>query len=289
MNLGAIDIGSNAVRLLIQETTETPGVFRKISLTRVPLRLGEDVFSGGKISKEKAKSLVKVMKAFRLLMEVNDVVRYRACATSAMREAVNGEAVADLIRENAKIPLELISGKEEANLIFSNFHSADLSDSKTYLYIDVGGGSTEVTLIKNNERIKSSSFKLGTVRILKNKVDEAEWKRAKDFVKSVVKEENEIITIGTGGNINRIYKETRHSFGEMVSYDEIKKIVDLVGSYTFEERINKLKLKPDRADVIIPAGKIYLTLMKSAKSKKMIVPKVGLSDGIIYNLSKELA
>jgi len=285
LKLAAIDIGSNAVRLLIQEAIEGEvESFRKISLTRVPIRLGEDVFSNGKISKQKIKSLIKIMKAFRLLMEVNGVEKYRACATSAMREAENGEVVRQLIVEETKIPLELISGEEEADLIFSNFHTAELTKQKTYLYIDVGGGSTEITLIKNNNRIKSYSFKLGTVRILKGKVDESLWKSAKDFVKNLVKEEEEVITIGTGGNINRIYKESRHSFGEMVSYTEIKKIVDLIGSYSYENRIKILKLKPDRADVIMPAGMIYLTLMKAAKSSKMIVPKVGLSDGIIYNL-----
>lgn len=286
MKFGAIDIGSNAVRLLIEEVTGTDTkTFSKISLTRVPLRLGEDVFTNGLISKQKAKALIKVMKAFRLLMDVNGVETFRACATSAMREAENGEEIRKAIVLEAKIPLELITGEEEADLIFSNFHTAGLSKNTTYLYIDVGGGSTEITLIKKNKRIKSHSFKLGTVRLLKGKVDESEWKLAKDFVKGVAREEDEIITIGTGGNINRIYKESKHSFGEMVEYDEIKKIVNLIASYNFEDRIQKLKLKPDRADVILPAGEIYLTLMKAAKSNLMIVPKVGLSDGIIYNLA----
>ncbi len=289
MILAAIDIGSNAVRLLIEEAVDTGEekiYFRKISLTRVPLRLGEDVFGKGYISQDKAKKLIKTLKAFRYLMDVNDVSHFRACATSAMREAKNGREIAQQIAQKANIYLEIISGSEEADIIFTNFHTANLKPDQYYIYIDVGGGSTEVSLIKNNKKINSKSFKLGTVRMLQNKVNDEVWEKAKKWVDDLNIKGN-VIAIGTGGNINRIYKESVHSFGETIAYDEIKSIVDTIAQYSYEDRVKKLKLKPDRADVIIPAGKIYLFFMKEAGAKKMIVPKVGLADGIIYNLYQE--
>ena len=289
MILAAIDIGSNAVRLLIEEAVDTGEekiYFRKISLTRVPLRLGEDVFGKGYISQDKAKKLIKTLKAFRYLMDVNDVSHFRACATSAMREAKNGREIAQQIAQKANIYLEIISGSEEADIIFTNFHTANLKPDQYYIYIDVGGGSTEVSLIKNNKKINSKSFKLGTVRMLQNKVNDEVWEKAKKWVDDLNIKGN-VIAIGTGGNINRIYKESVHSFGETIEYDEIKSIVDTISQYSYEDRVKKLKLKPDRADVIIPAGKIYLFFMKEAGAKKMIVPKVGLADGIIYNLYQE--
>lgn len=294
MKLAAIDVGSNAVRLLIEEAIKkdinSPGhYFKKISLTRIPIRLGEDVFSGGKISEEKARKMVKAMKAFRLLMEVNEVEVFRACATSAMREAINGKEVQKKVKKEAKINLELISGEEEADLIFSNLDNSnfELDKTKTYLYIDVGGGSTEVTLIKKGERVRSYSFRLGSVRLLKNKVPDFVWEDACKKIKKMVKEEKNVIAIGTGGNINRIFKESRLRFGEEIKASEITKIVNEIEGYTYEDRIRKLKLKPDRADVIVPAGKIYTTFMKAGNSKTMIVPKVGLSDGIISKLYAE--
>ena len=289
MILAAIDIGSNAVRLLIEEAVDTGEekiYFRKISLTRVPLRLGEDVFCIFYISQDKAKKLIKTLKAFRYLMDVNDVSHFRACATSAMREAKNGREIAQQIAQKANIYLEIISGSEEADIIFTNFHTANLKPDQYYIYIDVGGGSTEVSLIKNNKKINSKSFKLGTVRMLQNKVNDEVWEKAKKWVDDLNIKGN-VIAIGTGGNINRIYKESVHSFGETIAYDEIKSIVDTIAQYSYEDRVKKLKLKPDRADVIIPAGKIYLFFMKEAGAKKMIVPKVGLADGIIYNLYQE--
>ena len=286
MILAAIDIGSNAVRLLIEEvvvTGKNKQYFRKISLTRVPLRLGEDVFGKGKISDDKAKKLIKTLKAFRYLMDVNEVEHFRACATSAMREAKNGKEIRKLIKKKADIDLEIIRGSEEADIIFANFHTAKLSPTQGYLYIDVGGGSTEVSLIKNNKRVKSKSFPLGTVRILKGKVDDKVWTEAQNWIEELNITED-IIAIGTGGNINRIYKESVHSFGEKITYNEIEEIVQHISTYSYEDRIKKLKLKPDRADVIIPAGKIYLSFMNQVKATEMIVPKVGLADGIIYQL-----
>ncbi len=292
MRLAAIDIGSNAVRLLIEEAIKTGSkehYFKKISLTRVPIRLGEDVFSSGSISDDKAKKLVKAVKAFRFLMEANDVEVFRACATSAMREAINGKDVQKLIKKNAKLNVELISGEEEADLIFGNFDNSnfELEKTKTYLYIDVGGGSTEVTLIKRGERVDSYSFRLGSVRLLKDRVPEFVWDDAYKKIRKLVKDEKDVISIGTGGNINRIFKESRHRFGEKIKVSEINKVVSEIEAYSYEDRIRKLKLKPDRADVIVPAGKIYSTFMKAGNSKSMIVPKVGLSDGIISKLYAE--
>jgi exopolyphosphatase/guanosine-5'-triphosphate,3'-diphosphate pyrophosphatase len=291
MKFAAIDIGSNALRLLIQESRVTKRgehYFRKIGLTRVPLRLGAEVFSKGVISDKNAGKLVKVLSAFRLLMEVNDVKHYRGCATSAMREAENGDAIIKQIKDVANIDIELISGEEEANLIIGNFKSSNIDKSKVYLYIDVGGGSTEVSLIKDSERVKSYSFNLGTVRLLKNKVDKSVWNDAKAKVSEMIGKEKDIISIGTGGNINTIYKESIHSFGTPIQYSEIKKIVKHIDEHSFEERITKLRLKPDRADVIIPAGRIYTTIMKAANSQSMIVPKVGLSDGMITKMHADL-
>lgn len=288
MILAAIDIGSNAVRLLIEEvevTGENEQYFRKISLTRVPLRLGEDVFGEGKISLDKSNKLVKTLKAFRYLMEVNEVQHFRACATSAMREAENGDAIRKLIQKEANIDLEIIRGSDEAELILANFNTANLSPTQTYLYIDVGGGSTEVSLLKNKKKINSKSFQLGTVRLLQGTASESIWEEAKGWVENLELNES-VIAIGTGGNINRLYKESIHSFGEKIKYEEIDAIVKHIASYSYEERIKKLKLKPDRADVIIPAGKIYLSFMKHVNAIEMIVPKVGLADGIIYNLFK---
>ena len=287
MNFGAIDIGSNAVRLLIRKSCfdkDGKHYFQKISLTRVPIRLGEDVFASGVIPEEKISKLIKTMKSFRLLMDVNEVDAYRAVATSAMREAKNGEEVLKKVIKESKIKLELISGEEEADLLFTNFNKSGLSKSKTYLYIDVGGGSTEVTLIKNNKRVQSYSFKIGSVRLLKGKVDEAIWIDAKKKIDKMTQGIRGLVAIGTGGNINRIYKESRHSFGEAIYLDEIKNIVSFIGKHSIEERITKLKLKPDRADVIVPAGKIYTTFMSASGAERMMVPKVGLSDGIINQL-----
>lgn len=286
MKLAAIDIGSNAVRLLIEEVVvinNGENFFRKISLTRVPIRLGEDVFGDGKITEEKKERLVKTIEAFKLLMQVNGVSHYRACATSAMREAKNGNEIKKYILDKVGVNIEIIHGYEEAELIFENFKNSKLPDGQAYLYIDVGGGSTEISLIKDKKKLKSKSFKLGTVRLLQGKAPESVWVECEKWLKDLKIKEN-VIAIGTGGNINRIFKENNHQFGKNITYQEIKSIVNEIEKYSYEERVNTLRLKPDRADVIIPAGKIYLTIMKNAKINEMIVPKVGLADGIIFDL-----
>ena len=287
MKLAAIDIGSNAIRLLIKRVVIDKKLVNtnKILLLRVPLRLGEDVFKEGRILDDKREKLLKVIASFKLLMEVNEVDDYRACATSAMREAKNGIEVRDYIYSMSEVYIDLIDGEEEASLIFSNWKTAGLSIKKTYLYVDVGGGSTEVTLLKNGQRIKSRSFKIGAVRLLKSTVKDAVWKKLKDFIISVVHEQENVLTIGTGGNISKIFKVSGIKANGFISYHDIEGIVNAMESFELKERIEKFNLKPNRADVIVFAGKIYLYVMRSAGSTNMLVPKMGLGDGIINELT----
>jgi len=286
---GAIDIGSNAGRLLIGNVVEEDGMasIKKFSLTRVPLRLGEDVFTDKKISPARVKMLIKTLKAYKHLMDVYDIVDYRACATSAMREAENRKEILEEIKKETGIKLEIIAGEEEAELIFSTINTMKFERNKSYLYIDVGGGSTEVSLLENGERKKSKSFKIGTLRILKGKVDEKRWLELKDWVKTLNPEHKQILAIGTGGNINRMLKINRSEDDNSISYSDIKRIQTHIASYSLNDRINKLGLRPDRADVIVPAADIYLAVMRYADVTQMLVPKVGLSDGIIYELYKK--
>lgn len=285
MLLGAIDIGSNAGRLMIGEVQngKNKASIKKITLVRVPLRLGEDVFEDKKISKKRLKMLIKTLKAYKLLLDVYNVEKYRACATSALREADNRKEVLQSVLEETGINLELIEGEEEADLILSNFFTQDLDQKKSYLYIDVGGGSTEVSLIENGAKVSGKSFKMGTLRILKEKVPDKRWVEMKDWVKDLNPNHHEILAVGTGGNINRILKLNK-STKNIISYDDIKKTQAHVASYTFEDRIQKLGLRPDRADVILPAADIYLAVMRYAGVEQMMVPKIGLSDGILFDL-----
>jgi exopolyphosphatase/guanosine-5'-triphosphate,3'-diphosphate pyrophosphatase len=286
LKFAAIDIGSNAIRLLIEEVYLDNGEYHieKVSLTRVPVRLGQDVFTKGKISKEKIEQLINTMFAFYFLMDVHDVKIVRACATSAMREAKNRKAVIKKIKESTQIDIEILSGDEEANLIFSNYFTQNLDVNANYLYIDVGGGSTELTLIKGGKRIKGESFEVGTVRMLSNAVDNKVWERARRWIQSSLKENEKITAIGTGGNINTLFKIAGKKPSQTISLDEISVLHDSISALTFDQRITKMRMKPDRADVIIPACNIYLRLMGYAKIQNMLVPKIGLSDGIILDL-----
>ena len=287
MKLAAIDIGSNAIRLLIKRFLIEKGALKtsKILLLRVPLRLGEDVFKEGRILADKSEKLLKVMQSFKLLMEVNEVFDYRACATSAMREAKNGIEVRDFIHFQSEVFIDLISGEEEASLIFSNWKTSGLSLGKTYLYVDVGGGSTEITLLKNGQRITSRSFKVGAVRLLKSTVKDKVWNDLKDFIESIVNVNDNVISVGSGGSITKIFKQSNHQPHDFISYNEIEGFVQSMASFELEERIEKFNLKPNRADVIVLAGEIYLFVMKSAGSTNMIVPKMGVGDGIINRLA----
>ena len=286
MKFAAIDIGSNAVRLLIEEVHFSADSFHieKVSFTRVPIRLGADVFENGVISEEKQTQLIKTMKAFWYLMDVHQIEHFRACATSAMREAENRQLVIEHVKNQANIDIEVIDGDEEAQLIFSNFFTQDVDPTGDYLYIDVGGGSTEVTLIKNGQKVMARSFAIGTVRILKGKVSKKRWVEARSWIHELVKKEDDLIGIGTGGNINKLFKLSGKKPYETLTPDEIKEMYDYLKSFSFEQRIIKLRLKPDRADVILPAAEIYYNFMDFAGVSKILVPKIGLSDGIILQL-----
>ncbi len=290
MNFAAIDIGSNAIRLLISNVYEVNNlpVFRKITLIRVPIRLGEDVFSGGRISDKNITRLVKAMAAFKNLIEVYDVISYKACATSAMRDAINKEEVLQRVKEEAGINIHVIGGKLEAEIIFSNHVTDFLDDKNAYLYIDIGGGSVELTLTVKNKRIASQSFNLGTIRQLKDNAPKEEWANLKKWVKNYTKGFKPLIAIGTGGNINKLNRLINvKDFDNPIPLKKLKETDQFLNSYTLQERIEILKLNPDRADVIIPASKTVINIMKIAGINKMMVPQLGLSDGIVHLLYEE--
>lgn len=287
MIYGAIDIGSNAGRLLIGNVVEkNKGVsVKKILLTRVPLRLGEEVFTEKRISKERIKKLIKTLKAYKNLMDVYEVKGFRAVATSAMREAENRKEIVKEVKAETGIELEIIDGDTEAEIILSTFFTQKQEKDKSYLYIDVGGGSTEISLLKNSEKLASKSFKIGTIRILKEKVADERWIEMKDWVKNLNMHGN-TMAVGTGGNINRILKINKGQTNIM-TYADLKKVQAYIASYTLEDRVNVLGLRPDRADVIIPASDIYLAVMKYAGVNDILIPKMGLTDGLIYSLHKK--
>ncbi|MFD1255483.1 exopolyphosphatase [Mucilaginibacter terrae] len=286
MRYAAIDTGSNAVRLLIADTTEDNGklTFKKNTLIRVPLRLGDDAFLQQHISDKKANDLVKTMAAFKNLMDVYKVNDYMACATSAMREAKNGPEIIKRIKEEANLDLEIIHGEREASIIYASHTSIDLDESKTYLYIDVGGGSTELSLFDDGELIASQSFNIGTIRILDNQDKDETWKEMQDFVRKHTKPFKMLYGVGTGGNINKLFKMSDEKEGEPLSYVKLKSLYSYLSSYSLKDRINVLKLNQDRADVIIPACEIYTSVMKWANIKQIYVPSVGMADGIIQTL-----
>lgn len=283
----AIDIGSNAVRLLISniiEETSKPVRFKKSSLVRVPIRLGEDVFINNEISPENIIRMQDTMKAFKLLMQSHRVERYKACATSAMREASNGIEVANLIKETAEIDIDIIDGEEEAAIIAATDLSAYIQPDKTYLYVDVGGGSTEFSIIHNKETVASKSFRIGTIRILKDIVKREKWIELEQWIKAETRSFDKIEVIGSGGNINKIFKISGKAIGKPLTYFYLSSYYHTLRSYSYEERITELDLNQDRADVIIPAMQIYLSAMKWSRAKHIYVPKIGLSDGIVKSL-----
>ncbi len=283
----AIDIGSNAVRLLISniiEETGKPAKFKKNSLVRVPIRLGADVFLSNKISDANKERMVDTMLAFRLLMKSHKVKKYKACATSAMRESENGKEVVDTIFKEAGIKIDIIDGEEEAKIIAATDLNKFINPTKTYLYVDVGGGSTEFTVISNGIQKASKSFKIGTVRLLNNMVKDDAWEKLEKWIKNNTSEYHKIRVLGSGGNINKIFKVSGKAIGKPLTYFYLTSYYKTLQSYTYEERITELELNQDRADVIIPAMRIYLSAMKWSKSKHIYVPKIGLSDGIIKSI-----
>lgn len=283
----AIDIGSNAVRLLISNIIEQKGKptkFKKNSLVRVPIRLGADVFVNKKISKENTQRLVDTMLAFKLLMKSHKVVKYKACATSAMRESNNGKEVVDLILNKTNVSIDIIGGEEEAAIIAATNLSSYIDESKTYLYVDVGGGSTEFTVIQQGKSVASKSFKIGTVRLLNDMVSKEAWQELEQWIKEHTSAYDKISVLGSGGNINKIFKISGKALGKPLTYFYLTTYNTLLQSYSYEERITELDLNQDRADVIIPAMRIYLSSMKWSGAKNIYVPKIGLADGIIKSM-----
>ena len=284
----AVDIGSNAIRLLIVGVLKTNSVdkYRKISLVRVPIRLGQDVFLYKKISNEKLKLLLNTLKAFKLLMSVHNIDRYKICATSAMRESKNSKEVLKRVRKKLNLDINIISGKDEASII-ANVFAKDFNNHKNLLYVDVGGGSTELTIIDKGKIVKSKSFKIGTVRILNNLVKKDTWGKYEEWIKKHTKIYNGILTIASGGNANKLLKISGKEIGKPMSIEVIKEIYLELNKYSFEDRVIKLNLSTDRADVIIPATEIYLKSMNFSKSSQIIIPRIGLADGIIRRISSD--
>lgn len=290
---GAIDIGSNAIRLLVANVIvaeDRDPQFKKSALVRVPIRLGADAFVGeGKISDENVSRMIDAMEAFKLLMKVHKVERYMACATSAMREATNGKEVAEKIQEKTSIKINIIGGKEEAAIISSTDLNTLIEGDNSYLYVDVGGGSTEFTIFSKGKIVTSKSFKMGTVRLLNNKksVNKEIFANVEKWIKKNTKDLKKLSLIGSGGNINKIFKMSGRTEGKPISYIYLSAQYQFLKNMSYEDRVSELSLNPDRADVIIPATKIYLSAMKWSGARKIYVPKIGLSDGIIKSLFYE--
>jgi exopolyphosphatase/guanosine-5'-triphosphate,3'-diphosphate pyrophosphatase len=289
MKFAAIDIGSNAIRLLFMNVLEANNEahFKKSSLIRVPIRLGTDTFINKFISPDKADKLVKSMIAFRKLMDVHEIIDYRACATSAMREAANGSEIIAKIEKESNIKIDIIDGKEEANIIFDNKIADHLEPKRDYLYVDVGGGSTELTLFSNGICKFSASFNVGTIKILKDCVPKGEFIRIKECLLDICPNCENIEIIGSGGNINKLVKLATPRKEKTLSYKELKEIYYDLKQHTYEELMLSYDLNPDRADVIIPAATIFLSIMEWAKADRIHVPKIGVTDGIVHQLYKE--
>jgi exopolyphosphatase/guanosine-5'-triphosphate,3'-diphosphate pyrophosphatase len=286
----AIDIGSNAIRLLISNviiSEYSEPQFKKSSLVRVPIRLGADAFiNDGVISDENTNRLINAMEAFKLLMNVHGVEKYKACATSAMREASNGKEVTAKILSKTGVEIHIIGGKEEAAIISSTDLSELIEGDNSYLYVDVGGGSTEFTLFSKGKMISSKSFKMGTVRLLNNKktTNKEIFTNVEKWIKKNTKDLKGVSLIGSGGNINKLFKMSGRTEGKPISFIYLNAQYQFLKQMSYDDRISELSLNPDRADVIIPATKIYLSAMKWSGARKIYVPKIGLSDGIIKTL-----
>ena len=287
MRLAAIDIGSNAVRLLISEIEEEDVRPNKLKLLRIPIRLGFDTFKYGKISQERMENLQRTMKVFKLMMEIYNVKHYRACATSAMRDAANQQEILTGLKKDTGIDVEIISGDEEATIIYET-HIADILDPEfDYLYIDVGGGSTELTLFSESKVKAAASFNIGTIRILNDLVDQEEWNKMLDWVSTQVDEEKQSYAIGSGGNINTIFQLSRRKLGRPLTYDFLRDFSKELAEVSIEERMKIYNMKPDRADVIIPACSIFINILRKAHIHNIYVPQIGLVDGIVQLLANK--
>ncbi len=283
----AIDIGSNAMRLLVAniiEEKDKETQFSKSALVRVPIRLGQDAFTVGEISEENIERMVDAMKAFKLLMKVHKVEKYKACATSAMREAYNGKEVVEIIARESEIEIEIIDGKKEAAIIASTDLHHLLKTEQTYLYVDVGGGSTEFSLFSSSKIVASKSFKVGTVRLINNMVSPIVWEEIEKWIRHITQEFEQITLIGSGGNINKVFKMSGKLQEKPLSYIYLNAQYTALNALSYEQRVSELGLNTDRADVIIPALRVYLNAMKWSGARQIYVPKIGLSDGIVKAL-----
>lgn len=291
MRLAAIDIGSNAARLLISDViengTQRPE-FIKMTLVRVPLRLGFDVFEKGTITPVREEKIIKTIKSYRHLIDVYDVKHLKACATSAMRDASNAEEIIRRVKLETGIEIEIISGQEEASFIYENHIAESMNKDESYLYIDVGGGSTELTFFSDGKMVFKESFNIGTIRLLKNQVNESQWDAMKEFIKTKTKGYHHVTAIGSGGNINKLFSLSKKKEGKPLHLELLRDYYKEFSNLTVSQRIMLYKLREDRADVIVPALLIYINVMRWADAEEIYVPKIGLADGLIHNLYEEV-
>ena len=292
MRLAAIDIGSNAARLLINDIinpdAQTSPEFIKVALIRVPLRLGFDVFDKGEISPARFEKLLKTIKAYKLLMDVYGVKHLKACATSAMRDARNAPDILKKVKTETGIDIHIISGQDEASFIYENHVAENLTDQESYLYIDVGGGSTELTFFSDGKLVFKESFNIGTIRLLKNQVTEAGWSEMKEFIKSRTKGLHHVTAIGSGGNINKVFSLSKRKEGKPLQLDLLRDYYKEFSTLSLQQRMSLYKLREDRADVIVPALLIHINVMRWADAEEIYVPKIGLADGLIHSLYEEV-
>jgi exopolyphosphatase/guanosine-5'-triphosphate,3'-diphosphate pyrophosphatase len=287
LRLAAIDIGSNAARLLINDVINTPQgqpEFVKLTLVRVPLRLGFDVFERGEISEEKAQMLIKTIHSYKLLLDVYNVKHLITAATSAMRDAKNAKEVLQKVKEETGMQIRVITGEEEASFIYENHVAENMSVQESYLYIDVGGGSTELTFFSDGKLVAKQSFNIGTIRLLKNQVNEAAWDEMRQFIRTKTNGYHHITAIGSGGNINKIFSLSKRKEGRPLTIDLLRDYYKEFSSLSLGQRISLYRLREDRADVIVPALLIYINVMRWADADEIYVPKIGLADGLIHIL-----
>ncbi|MGX5819016.1 Ppx/GppA phosphatase family protein [Chitinophaga lutea] len=291
MKLAAIDIGSNAARLLISEASPKSSGdmdFTKVNLVRVPLRLGIDVFSEGRISDKRADSFINTIKAFKLLLDVYEVKYLKTAATSAVRDAANGADILERVKQETGVEIRLITGQEEASYIYENHVAENLDKTRSYLYIDVGGGSTEMTFFSGNRLVFKESFNIGTIRLLQNQVSDEQWQQMKDFLRQQLKGYGKVVAIGSGGNINKVFSLSKRKEGKPLPLELLKDYYKEFSNFTVEERIHLYNLREDRADVIVPALQIYVNVMRWLDIDEIFVPKIGLADGLVRALYNEI-
>ena len=291
MKLAAIDIGSNAARLLITEVVQNGTAkpeFNKMNLIRVPLRLGFDVFENKLISKEKSDMLVQTLKAFRHLINAYRVDAIKACATSAMRDALNAKEILETVKQETGLDIEVISGDTEANLVYENHVAENMDNEHSYLYVDVGGGSTETSFFSNGVLVFKKSYNIGTIRLLKKMVPDNDWEELKEEIKNATRGHKKVVAIGSGGNINKVFSMSKRKDGKSLPFELLRDYYKELDAVTLEDRITKYSLREDRADVIVPALLIYINIMRWAGAEEIYVPKIGLADGLIQHLWEEV-